>query len=343
MLRRINNINTHIAVLILFFLVNVSFLASFSQSIYFLLNFQRSLTITLIGYVSVIIMYMFYLYKENFLRNYLSLLQNSIVLNYSEKCINLLENLSPNKLWFLIHGYFNLSILHVLMYSYFGIDILFESLYQGFNIIRLAFFPIAILLYIYKMIPTELETLANAQTTKKLGQAAAEIATNPGKNPRAAAVLFGGTLVVAAVKANGQNRKEQLEESKKIINTNEVDPELVADPANTGLREAFIEKVNVDTLCTSSSAKIAFQDLKGLFLPGHKTVGTRIEETTRNLKIENVLAEGARARAQTLGYPIATRIPHSTDKVDLPTASTAITPPSSIPNSVVEWPLLDVF
>ena len=197
-----------------------SLLISSLQSLHFLIFGFRNQSLVFLGLFLFICFLTCLLISSTFKQKLFEFLVNSYVNRYCTKVVEFVRSFSkkhPSASFFLFHFYLCLLFVHTgLLYQGINDDFV-EYPFYFLNLIKILFFPLIIVSFLYKFAPysSELANLLDKQVSRHLGDALEYVAEfgNVKKNPRTALALYTSGLVFYA----GNTYGEKLENDVKKL------------------------------------------------------------------------------------------------------------------------------
>lgn len=313
----------------LVYLVNICFLTSLSQCIYFLSYYSRSLEISLFGYFSFIVVVVIAFFSIKFKQFYLTLIFNAISIKFILKLKEFLAKGQKNYSYIcfiLFHFYIAFSIFHFMMVNFYQIEVTFELVYQLLNLIRLFFFPLILLMVTFTLFPDffKMEGLLSESSNKLIGQAISQLLDflkeqgNIKKNPKTAGFIYvvtGAGLVATSHKYQLQEQFRNTTEKFGIDFAN-VPPDLLNVPGGYELYKAALNTISV---IDRSAFYVLATDIQS-FLTKNPTLGEKLAQDLVDFKAAEALSQAKKQqiidKANEIGFsPLA--VPSTDSKTEL--------------------------
>ena len=281
---------------IILYLINISFLGSLGQSIYYLIFFERSIAISYAVFFCFFLCIVFYLVIPKFKTFIIEIWFNEIFIKYYlYGSINFVKNLQQNKpflIFFFIHSFLSLLMLHLFMLFINEIEFLPEFLYHLVNIIRLFFYPVVIfyilLIFInnnYLQMNPYLENTIykNLSIIMKEFTVVLADSSNFRKNPKTAVAIYTAVSTTGAVVGHKHFLNQNMQEMNKAIGLDI--KSLTAGTLKTEYDRAMYSKaVNALLNSQDSAASITLYDVTQ-FLTGNPTIIKQYKQAMLHLKL----------------------------------------------------------
>lgn len=308
------------------YLFNICFITSLIQCIYFLSYYSRNSNINLFGYSSFIVVVLIAVFSFKFRHFYLTLVFNEMSMKFILKLKEILAKGQKHysyTCFILFHFYVAFSIFHFMMIFFYEIDITFELIYQFLNVIRLFFFPLALLAVTLNFYPDffRMEGLLHEGSQKAINQAVEQLleflkqSGNIKKNPKTAFALYTVTGVGIGAVAHKNHLQQQFEQSCKRldINVTEIPSVLLGDPVGIELYKSVLTTISqVD----QSAVAILASDVKN-FLTKNPTLREQLSERLVKFKSASAVAEAqaglAREKAAAISMSPTAKITYDSE------------------------------
>ncbi len=287
------NLNFIFFSLVLMYLVQIGMITSFLQSVCFLFYYKRSFLITLLGFFLFLTSSFWFLRSVRFQSEFFTFLFSSNCLSYCEKIQNSLVGLSQKKplvLFLLIHTYFCILLLHFFFYCTGIQELPVEYVYNFFNLLRIAFFPPVLLVFVLNYSPVSPEIVESTYPhIKKILNNLLNILTehsNYKKNPKTALGLYGVTLTTGAVVYNKKSIQESVKNTTDTLGLDLKDPPpFMSGTGNTTEDEIAAKAISLlSEVEISSPITLSIKDVTA-FLKGQPSLRDQLHKALSDYKI----------------------------------------------------------